>query len=213
MTALTGHRFVLVHGGFHGAWAKLTPELEALGHAVVAIDLPGAGERMHEKSTLATWRGALRDVIDDGDVLVGHSQGGFAISLAADEVPDKVGRLIYLSAAVPIEGEPMGSATASSTESWPETLGMTPDQFTALVDLPEQGTCVALTSREAANQLFYHNCRVEDQAWAFDHLTPLPLAPTLEPFNLPRFWNTPIARDYILCSDDYSIPSRWTTSS
>jgi len=34
----------------------------------------------------------------------------------------------------------------------------------------------------------------------------LPLAPTLEPFNLPRFWNTPIVRDYILCSDDYSHP-------
>jgi pimeloyl-ACP methyl ester carboxylesterase len=38
------------------------------------------------------WR--LRDVVEDGDVLVGHSMGGFAISLAADEVPDKIGRLI-----------------------------------------------------------------------------------------------------------------------
>ena len=125
MTAFTGHRFVLVHGGFHGAWcwAKLTPELEALGHKVVAIDLPGAGERMREKSTLATWRGALRDVIDDGDVLVGHSQGGFAISLAADEVPDKVGRLIYLSAAVPIEGDRWGARRRAAQNPGPRRSG------------------------------------------------------------------------------------------
>ena len=52
-------RFVLVHGGHHGAWCweKLTPELEARGYDVLAIDLPGSGERLHEKSTLDTWRG------------------------------------------------------------------------------------------------------------------------------------------------------------
>jgi pimeloyl-ACP methyl ester carboxylesterase len=84
-------RFVLVHGAFHGAWCwdRLTPELERLGHTAVAVDLPGCGDRLGEKASLASWRGALRDVIEDGDVLVGHSMGGFVISLAADEVPDR----------------------------------------------------------------------------------------------------------------------------
>src|SRR3974390_1176078 len=119
-------RFVLVHGGFHGAWCweKLTPHLEAMGHVVVAIDLPGSGERPAEKGTHPPGRAAFREVVDDGDVLVGHSQGGFAISLAADELADKIGRLVYLSAAVPIEGEPMGAATSGSTELWPETVGL-----------------------------------------------------------------------------------------
>ena len=84
-------RFVLVHGGFHGAWCwdKLVPELEAFGHEALAIDLPGSGERLEEKANHASWRAAFRDVVEDGDVLVGHSQGGFAISLAADELPEK----------------------------------------------------------------------------------------------------------------------------
>src|SRR4029077_5733271 len=36
-------RFVLVHGGFHGAWCweRTVAELHALGHDAVAIDLPG----------------------------------------------------------------------------------------------------------------------------------------------------------------------------
>jgi pimeloyl-ACP methyl ester carboxylesterase len=175
-----------------------------MGHVVVAVDLPGSGERTDEKASHASWRAAFREVVDDGDVLVGHSQGGFAISLAADELTDKIARLVYLSAAVPIEGEPMGAATSGSTELWPEIIGLPMDEFMSVVDLPGQGPCVAITNPEAANTVFYHDCRPEDQAWAFSRLTPLPLGPTLEPFVLPRFWTAPIPRDYILCTDDHS---------
>ena len=33
--------FALVHGAWHGAWCweRLTPELEALGHRVITLDL------------------------------------------------------------------------------------------------------------------------------------------------------------------------------
>lgn len=199
-------RFVLVHGGFHGAWCwqKLIPHIESMGHQVLAVDLPGSGERTGERASHASWRAAFREVVEDGDVLVGHSQGGFAISLAADELPEKIGRLVYLSAAVPIEGEPMGAATSGSTELWPETVGLPVEEFMFVVDVPEQGPCVSITNPAAASKVFYHDCDPVDQDWAFSHLTPLPLAPTLEPFVLPRFWTTPIPRDYILCTDDCS---------
>ena len=133
-------RFVLIHGGYHGAWCwdRLTPELEKLGHQALSIDLPGCNEHVEEPASLKSWRGALRDVIEDGDVLVGHSMGGFAISLGADEVPDKVGRLIYLSAAVPIEGEAMNAATSDNVANdWPSVVGMPYDDFIEIVELPE----------------------------------------------------------------------------
>jgi alpha-beta hydrolase superfamily lysophospholipase len=49
-------RFVLIHGGFHGAWCweRTIPELERLGHEAIAIDLPGHGERRDERSPLPT---------------------------------------------------------------------------------------------------------------------------------------------------------------
>jgi pimeloyl-ACP methyl ester carboxylesterase len=201
-------RFVLVHGGYHGAWCweKLTPELERLGHSVLAIDLPGSGERLAEKATHASWRAALRDVIDDGDVLVGHSMGGFAISLAADEVPDKVARLVYLSAAVPIEGKPMGDAVSDTTGDFAASAGMPAEDFIAMVEVPEQGPCVQMTKQQAANAIFYHDCTPEDQDWAWANLTPLPIGPALEPFHLPNFWDAPIPRDFVLTTDDRSHP-------
>jgi pimeloyl-ACP methyl ester carboxylesterase len=164
-------RFVLIHGGYHGAWCwdRLTPELERLGHQALAIDLPGCSERVEEPASLNSWRSALRDVIEDGDVLVGHSMGGFAISLGADEVPDRIGRLIYLSAAVPIEGEAMNAATSDNVANdWPSVVGMAYDDFIDVVELPNQGPCVRLTRQEAANKLFYHDCTPEDQNWAWD---------------------------------------------
>jgi pimeloyl-ACP methyl ester carboxylesterase len=200
-------RFVLVHGGYHGAWCwkKLTPELQKLGHSVLVIDLPGCGERMAERTTLSSWRGALREIIQDGDVLVGHSMGGFATSLAADEVPDKVARLIYLAASVPVEGGTMAAATANNVaRDWPTTVGMPHDAFTEIVALPNQGPCMRLTKQQAANKLFYHDCAAEDQDWAWAHLTPLPLAPATEPFHLPRFWTVPIPKDFVMATDDHS---------
>jgi pimeloyl-ACP methyl ester carboxylesterase len=202
-------RFVLVHGGHHGAWCwdKLVPELEALGHATLAVDLPGCNERTKEVASLASWRGALAEVIEDGDVLVGHSMGGFAICLAADEVPDKVARLVYLSAAVPIEGKSMGPATEGNTQNdWPDVVGMPYEEFVEIVDLPILGPCVRMTKQAAATRLFYHDCSAEDQDWAWERLTPLPLGPSMEPFHLPRFWTAPIPRDFIRTTDDYSHP-------
>jgi pimeloyl-ACP methyl ester carboxylesterase len=202
-------RFVLIHGGYHGAWCweKLTPELEALGHTTLAIDLPGCNSRSSEEATFDSWRGAFRDVVEQGDVLVGHSMGGFAIALGADELPDKVARVVFLSAAVPIEGEAMGEATDNTTvNDWPDIVGMPFDEFVEVVELPGAGPCSRVTEQEAANKLFYHDCSKEDQDWAWERLTPLPFSMVTETFHLPNFWSSPIPRDFIITTDDYSHP-------
>ena len=47
--------FVLVHGGWHNqsVWEKVRPTLEAQGHAVLALDLPGAGANTIAPKSLA----------------------------------------------------------------------------------------------------------------------------------------------------------------
>ena len=83
-------RFVFVHGGFHAAWCwgRTIAELQRLGHDGVAVDLPGHGALVDEESTLANRRAAIVAAIAPGDVLVGHSGGGFDATLAADAVPE-----------------------------------------------------------------------------------------------------------------------------
>src|SRR5271170_4351777 len=100
-------RFVLVHGAMHGAWCRdrLVPELAALGYEAVVVDLPGHGTRRNEVATLESYVNALAGVVEQDDVLVGHSMGGTVITLAADAIDSKVGHLIYLAAPVPHEGK------------------------------------------------------------------------------------------------------------
>lgn len=90
-------RFVFVHGGFHAAWCwdRVLAELADLGHDGVAVDLPGHGALVRQDSTLANRRDAIVAAMQPGDVLVGHSGGGFDQTLAADARPDLVKHIIY----------------------------------------------------------------------------------------------------------------------
>jgi len=110
----TKMRFVFVHGGFHAAWCweQTIAELELLGHEGVAVDLPGHGARVDEESTLANRRDAIVSMMRPGDVLVGHSGGGFDATLAADAAPELVSHITYLAAALPREGRTYPEAMA-----------------------------------------------------------------------------------------------------
>ncbi len=127
MNAGTTQRcFVLVPGLWHGGWSwdRVAPLLRERGHTVIAITQTGVGERSHllskdiQVSTFVDdvvntlfWRN-LHDV-----VLVGHSFGGITVTGAADRVPERIGKLIYLDAAV-----------VESGETW---LGLLPDDIAA----------------------------------------------------------------------------------
>ncbi|WP_340645291.1 alpha/beta fold hydrolase [Phenylobacterium sp.] len=119
---------VLVHGGWHNksAWDKVTPRLEAQGHTVLAVDLPGAGANTiapkslgarpfdlaafaAEPSPVAGLTQAERTQavvalvkeaasLSDGKViLVGHSAGGMTISAVAEQVPESLAAVVYLA--------------------------------------------------------------------------------------------------------------------
>ncbi len=106
--------FVIVHGAWSGsyAWRWVRPLLRAAGHDVVTPSLTGLGERAHlatpqtDLDTHITDVAAVLHVEDIPDVvLVGHSYGGMVITGVADRAPERIGRLIYLDAAVPRPGE------------------------------------------------------------------------------------------------------------
>jgi len=106
--------YVLVHGGGHGGWCyrPVARRLRGAGHEVYAPTLTGLGERAHLLSpdidldthitdvTSVLHYEDLRDVI-----LVGHSYGGMVITGVADRAGDRIGRLVYLDAANPVNGQ------------------------------------------------------------------------------------------------------------
>ncbi len=146
-------RVVLVHGGFHGAWCweKTIPALRDFGVSVVAVDFPGCGEKLGEQASLNSWRTCMYEVIQEGDVLVGHSMGGLAISLGADAAPEKVARLVYLAGSVPLEGGTIGGSSAGFADGWSASVGLPIDEIIEVVDSPRQGPCIRITSQRAAN--------------------------------------------------------------
>ena len=202
-------RFVLIHGGFHGAWCweRVIPQLQTLGHDAIAIDLPGHGARRQERSLLSDRRQAILDVLVDRDVLVGHSGGGFDITLAADAAPDKVGHLIYLAAGIPIEGRPLVDATGgASSDGDAGRINRLNETISPTVLKPNNQGRLEWIDRLAARNVFYHDCDDALVDWAFSRFSPAPPEILTEPVTLSRFWDADLSRSYILCSEDRALP-------
>lgn len=97
--------YILLHGAWEESrmWDDVSPILQQNGHTVTAIDLPGHGTNKQPDSQVTTsgYRQAVVDVIKPLDyqvVLVGHSMNGALISHVAEQIPEKIERLIYVTA-------------------------------------------------------------------------------------------------------------------
>ena len=106
--------YVLVHGGGHGGWCyqRVARRLRSAGHEVYTPTLTGVGERAHLLSADVDLDLHIRDVVallsyeDLRDVvLVGHSYGGMVITGVADRASDRIGAVVYLDAANPVNGQ------------------------------------------------------------------------------------------------------------
>lgn len=103
-------------------WDKVVPLLEEAGHEVVAPDLPGHGDDRTPISEVSMQRYADRvsEVLDAQSgqvVLVGHSMGGAVITQAAEQRPEKIEKLVYLTAFLLRHGETLMSVAETDTES------------------------------------------------------------------------------------------------
>jgi pimeloyl-ACP methyl ester carboxylesterase len=97
------------------SWDEVAAPLEAAGHTVHALTLPGLESRDADRTNIG-----LRDHVDavvatidslqSPVVLVGHSGGGAIAHAAADARPDRVTRVIY------VDSGPLGEGGAINDE-------------------------------------------------------------------------------------------------
>jgi pimeloyl-ACP methyl ester carboxylesterase len=193
-------RFVLVHGAFCGAWCwePLVAELEARGHEVEAIDLPGHGADTTPARdvTLDSYADRVAQTLRAGGpaVLVGHSMGGVVITQTAARAREHVDRLVYCCAFLPRDGESLKSL-ADKPEGAADLV-----QANLVLEPP-----VATLAPEAAREAFYERCTPEQAEWGLARRQPQPIAPFVTPVDLGGGVDE-IPRFYVLCTEDKAIP-------
>jgi pimeloyl-ACP methyl ester carboxylesterase len=185
--------FVLVHGAWHGAWcwAGVIGQLEAAGDRAYAVDLPAHGANYLDpaKATRALYVAAVARFIEDRNlrnvVLAGHSLGGMTIAGVAQRIPERIKRVVFVTALV-----------VPSDISAAEDLGplMSPEAASHLHGLAE-GSPVITLSEERFRSAFIQDGSRGLQDFVISALVPEP--------------STPVS--YIVCERDLVLddPRHW----
>ncbi|CAL1380525.1 unnamed protein product [Linum trigynum] len=207
--------FVLVHGAAHGAWCwyKLIPLLKSSGHRVTALDLGASGanpNRLDEIITISDYARPLMEFMaslpeddDDGKViLVGHSFGGYVISMVMERFPEKVLVAVFVTAEMPNLVEPPAILMI-------EILEKTPEEVFALCEVEfdkeqERLPISALFGPVYLETLMYTNCQPEDLELAKLMIRPFKffLGDMSKESLLSEAQYGSVKRVYIVCKDD-----------
>ena len=118
----------------------------------------------------------LRDVI-----LVGHSYGGMVITGAADRAADRVGRLVYLDAATPVNGQSLVDVAGPIIQAVRPMGEVVDGVELVLLPRPTPGLLYGVTDPD-------------DLAWMAERLTGHPWACFEQPLvltNEPALWAIP----------------------
>jgi pimeloyl-ACP methyl ester carboxylesterase len=197
--------YVLVHGAAHGAWCweDVAKSLEASGHRVVTLDLPGHGRRAAEvrRAGVTAYGRAVADAMASANVsrgiVVGHSMAGVVIAKAAELAPARIAHLVFLAAVV----LPDGSSFAE-THLTPATRALLRGMAAA------RGDGTFLYPAEAAWARWMGDLPRDHPAAAraLASLTPQALRPLMERVDLRVFHAMRVPRTYIRCLRDAAVP-------
>jgi len=198
--------YLFIHGALRGAWLwdRVIPLIQKKGGSnIIALDLPGHGKRAAERAGV-NMNAYIDDVIScikqknlSDIILVGHSMSGIIISKVAEEMPERVRHLVYLSAVVPRDGdalidlltkerqETLRKLESKASDIYGPIEGLRPLYFTDLPDGEEKDSFLR-------------------------QLTPQPLAAFFEKIPLKRFYSLNIPRTYVLGLKDKSLPPELT---
>ncbi len=195
------HRFVLLHGSWHGGWAWEPTAwcLRELGHEVYAPTYPGhqpgatrAGIRHQD------YVGSVVDFIEGRDlrdvVLVGHSFGGSVVSRVSQEIPERLARLVFHTAFVVEDG-------ASVNDNFPQEQT---DAFGAAAAASPDNTVAC--PWEVFRDLFIQDASPEAARTVRERLVPQPFSPWAEKLDLAEFHGGELPRSFIAVADDLALP-------
>jgi pimeloyl-ACP methyl ester carboxylesterase len=154
--------YLLVHGGWGGAWywQKLAAEFDRHRIKWISIDLPSSKNGAKPTTDLASDAAAVASTVrrDGHYILVGHDYGGAVVTEVAPRIPN-LERIVYVAALVPKEGQ--SAIEAARTVRVPTKL----DEV-----IEVDGEYLRLNRNLAAAAL-YSDCPAVIASWAVDKLS------------------------------------------
>ncbi|BBH20468.1 salicylate esterase [Paenibacillus baekrokdamisoli] len=192
--------FVLIHGAWADAsfWNGTAAELRRKGHTVYAPEYPGHGSDPNKNVTHAMLTKSIADFIVTNHlknvVLVGHSFGGSLVQTVAQQIPDRIKRMVFFDAFVLKDGQSVADELPPSTLEAFNQLRKSSKDDTIMLPFPLfRETFVNLASLELAQQI--HNA-----------ISPEPAGPLYEKLDLKKFYSLSTPRSYLFLTEDNALP-------
>lgn len=193
---------VLVHGAWSdaGAWDRVAAALRAHGHTVTAVNLPGHGADdtpARDLSLKAYVDAVTRALPAQGQaLLVGHSMAGMVISQVAENAPERIARLVYVAAYLPVSGDSLYKLAMADKGS---RVGQYWRQ-----DDPKAYTPASI-AREGIVEVFCADCSAADQQTLVARHKAEAVPPMATPVQLSAGRHGRVPRTYVHTRDDAAV--------
>lgn len=196
-----GDVYVLIHGAWHSGelLEDVAAPIRGAGHEcycpTIAGNRPGDDR---SKVGLSEAAQSIVDFINDKGLsnvrLMGHSYGGMVISKVVDTIPEKIARLIYWSAFVPLNGECL--------------LDMCPPHYVALFDeIAAANSRAVMLPPPIWREAFMNDADSALSQAAYEKLNPHPYKTFTDPISLSAELATlQVGKSYVNCQQDTALP-------
>jgi len=201
--------FVLIHGTWHGGWAwnEVIGCLSRKGHRAHAPTLAGHGPAGGRSGT--THRDCVASVVSYIEehkltdvILVGHSFGGTVVQRVAEEIPDRIGRTVFLNALILNDGQCVFDVLPQVfLEALKPRDGNNP---TAGTENPLQS--LAPAPWETWRDNFIQDAPESLARSTWEQLSTEPNQVNLDRVDLKQFYSIPISKSFIFCRQDRAMP-------
>ncbi|WP_141903764.1 alpha/beta hydrolase [Lysinibacillus sp. Y5S-8] len=192
--------FVLVHGSWADAhfWDGVAAVLRSQGHTVYTPEYAGHGNDPNKDVSHAMITKSVVDFITKLNlhnfILVGHSFGGTVVQKVAEQIPNRIKRLVFFDAFVLKDGESVADEFPLQMRQGFEQLRAMSKDDTIMLPFP------------LFRDMFVNTATLKEAKEMYAVISPEPAKPLFEKLDLKAFYALPTPKSYIYFYQDNTLP-------
>jgi len=192
--------FALVHGGWHDGtcWDRVVEQLEVLGHVAHAPTIAGNGKSVNRAVDHVACTASVTDYLVAHNlsdfVLVGHSYGGTIVQKVAEQLADRIERLVFFNAFVLFDGQCLLDETPQNVEAVEHGAA-------------ESGDDTYLPPFDAVRDVFFNTVARDEALRLYEtYWSPQPIQPFRDRLDLKKFERLELPKSYLTATEDIRVP-------